>query len=55
MVKEVEKDGKIVYQCEDCGFHYEDRDTAERCEAFCKEKGMCSTDITANSIERKQK
>ena len=53
MVKEVEKDGKTVYQCEDCGLHYEDKDIATQCENFCREKGMCSMELTAQSIERK--
>ena len=27
---------KELYQCEECGFHYENREWAEKCEAWCR-------------------
>jgi hypothetical protein len=44
-----------VYKCEDCGLHYRKKELAETCERDCKEKGMCNSEITAQSIERENK
>jgi molecular chaperone GrpE len=38
--------------CPICGFHYRDEDTAKKCEAWCKEHGSCSAEITKLSVER---
>lgn len=51
MVKEVEKLNKILYQCEECGFHYADREIAEKCEQWCKENHTCNLEITKDAIE----
>jgi hypothetical protein len=53
MVSEEDFAGKGSYKCDDCGFHYAERETAERCEEFCRKNGACSGDITKNSLERK--
>ena len=45
MVKELQRDHKTVYACEECGFIYEDREWAEKCEAFCAEHGACNLEI----------
>ncbi len=53
---------KELYQCEECGFHYEDNSTllitgkkqAEKCEAWCKEHKSCNIEITASAIENKK-
>ncbi len=36
MVKEVDKDGQKLYQCEECGLKYAQKETAEKCEAWCR-------------------
>lgn len=41
-----------THACPVCGFHYRDEATAKKCEAWCREHGSCSADITALSIER---
>lgn len=41
-----------IYQCPECGLHYEDKSTAKRCEAFCKKHNGCSLEITSLSVER---
>ncbi len=41
-----------TYVCPECGFHYRDEVTAKKCEAWCKEHGACSAEITKLSIER---
>ena len=52
MVKEVKFEGKKTYICEECGFHYLDRETAERCQNWCSIHNQCSTEITKSSVER---
>jgi len=47
--------GKDLYQCEECGFHYEDREWAEKCEAWCREHKSCHIEITAHAEENKTK
>ena len=46
MVKALQRDRKTVYACEECGFVYEDREWAEKCEAFCSEHQACNLEIT---------
>lgn len=43
---------KKTYACPECGFHYREEATMKKCEAWCKEHGACSDEITAQSIER---
>lgn len=45
---------KVLYQCSVCGLHYEDKQTAKQCDAYCKEFNGCSLDITKLSIERRR-
>jgi len=51
MVKKIEKDDSISYQCEECGFRYRDEETAKRCEAWCKKYHSCNLEIIQNAIE----
>ena len=55
MVKTIKQNGKELYQCEECGFHYEDKKQAEKCEAWCKEHHSCNIEITASAIENKER
>lgn len=48
------KDNNQLYQCPECGFHYEGRDWAEKCEAWCLEHKSCNIEITAHAEENKQ-
>jgi hypothetical protein len=50
MVNELERKIGTVFQCELCGFGYQDLDTAERCEEYCDKHGSCSPEITKRSI-----
>ena len=43
-----------LYQCPECGFHYEDREWAEKCEAWCREHKSCNIEITAHAEENTQ-
>jgi len=47
--------GKKLYQCEACGFHYTEKEQAEKCEAWCKEHNSCNLEITAQAEENKTK
>lgn len=61
MVKTIQKQdpstslgaGKELYQCEECGFHYESREWVEKCEAWCREHKSCNIEITAHAEENK--
>ncbi len=53
MVEKEEFEGQEAYRCEACGFHYSERETAERCEEFCETREGCSTEITAKAVERR--
>jgi len=54
MVKTIQQQDKIFHQCEECSFHYEDREWAEKCEAWCREHKSCNIEITARAEENKQ-
>jgi len=48
-------DKKEVFQCEECGLHYNDETITQQCAAFCKENSACSIEITQNSLESSKK
>jgi len=49
IVRTTQKENKELYQCEKCGFHYADKEWAEKCEAWCKEHHSCNLEITAHA------
>jgi len=51
MVKEQEKDGKIYYICEACGFAYKDRELAQKCEDWCNKYKSCNLEITDHAVQ----
>ncbi len=48
------EDGEKPYQCAECGFHYEDKELAEKCEAWCREHHSCNLEITSHAVENKK-
>jgi len=54
MVKVIQRDNTELYQCEECGFHYGDKDWAEKCEAWCRESHSCNIEITSHAEESKE-
>ena len=52
MTTETDYEGEKAYRCDACGMHYRDRGTAEKCESYCVEKGICNSEITEKSLER---
>ena len=51
MVKIIKEDNNELYQCEECGFKYKEREWAEKCEAWCKEHKSCNLEITQHAIQ----
>ena len=45
---------KKLYQCPECGFHYTDREFAEKCESWCREHKSCNIEITAHAEENQK-
>lgn len=41
-----------AYECQECGLHYSDEATAQKCAEWCKKYSSCSIEITALSLER---
>ncbi len=51
MVKEIVRNDRRYYVCEECGFAYEDRVWAEKCEDFCSKHHACSVEITSHAVQ----
>jgi hypothetical protein len=51
MVKVIQKGEKDLYQCEECGFKYEEREWAEKCQAWCGEHKSCNLEIIEHAVE----
>ncbi|MFB6158620.1 MAG: hypothetical protein ABEJ95_03065 [Candidatus Nanohalobium sp.] len=51
MVVEEKFEGEDSFKCEVCGFHYIERELAEKCEEACRD-GHCKESITRKSFER---
>jgi len=43
--------GKTLYQCEECGLKYENKEIAEKCQAWCSEHKSCNLDIIKNAVK----
>jgi len=46
MVTEIKQQDKTLFQCDECGFKYQDKEWAEKCEAWCREHHSCNLEIT---------
>lgn len=49
------EEGKMVklktYQCHECGLHYRNKSTMQKCAAWCAKYKSCNLDITVQSVE----
>lgn len=54
MVRTVQQDSKTLYQCEECSLHYEDKEKAGQCEAWCREHKSCNLEIIQYAEESKK-
>lgn len=52
MVEKTEFEGEEAYRCEACGFHYREKEVAEKCEEYCNKNNICKSEITEKSLER---
>ena len=50
MVKELKKENKKLYLCEECNMYYSDKSWAEKCETWCKKYKSCNIDIIKKSV-----
>lgn len=50
MVNAIKKEGKEYYQCGDCGFVYQEKELAQRCEDWCVAHKSCNMEITSHSV-----
>lgn len=42
-----------LYRCPECGLHYRNEQTAEKCRQWCKEYKSCNLEITQHAEENK--
>lgn len=54
-MKRIDRNGKTQYECEECSLHYTNEDTALRCEAYCREHKACSSEITKEAVEMRER
>ncbi len=45
---------KNIYQCPECGFHYYQKEAAEKCARWCKEHRSCNLEIVKEAIENQK-
>ena len=46
---------KEYYQCNECGFAYEEKKWAEKCEAWCGEHNSCNLEIISHAVSQENK
>ena len=54
MVKKIEEENQISYQCEECKFHYLDESLAQKCQNWCQEHKSCNLKIIKDAIENRK-
>ena len=50
MAREAVKNGKTVYICEECGYIYEQKEWAEKCQQWCSSKQSYNLEFTQHGI-----
>lgn len=50
MVREIKKEGRRIFICEECGLGYLSEELAKRCEDYCLKNRACSIEITKNAV-----
>ena len=51
MVEEVQTNETTLFQCEECKLTYRDRETAEKCQAWCREHNSCNLEIIKDAVQ----
>lgn len=52
MTIKMNRKGKECYRCEECLLFYKDKETAEKCEEWCKLHKSCNLEITSYALNR---
>ena len=42
---------KVLYKCRECGLKYQEKEWAEKCQAWCKKYKSCNLEITKHAIK----
>ena len=50
MVREINKEDKKYYQCEECGYYYDSEELAKECENWCQQNKSCNLEITKKAV-----
>jgi hypothetical protein len=45
MVKVIKTHDKELYQCEECGLKYANKEIAKKCQSWCSEHKSCNLDL----------
>lgn len=51
MVKEIQEGEQTLYKCEECGLNYQEKEIAEKCQAWCKETNSCNLEIIKFAVK----
>jgi rubrerythrin len=51
MVKKTKRNGQTLYICEQCGFAYEQKEWAEKCQKWCEEHHSCNLEIAQHAVQ----
>ena len=51
MAKQINKNKKNYYMCIECNFAYKDKETALKCENWCREHHSCNLEITKHAVD----
>ncbi len=50
MVTELLKNSKKFYICDACGFAYEQKEQAQKCQRWCEEHNSCNLELTKYAV-----
>ncbi|MBI5700180.1 hypothetical protein HZC35_07765 [Candidatus Saganbacteria bacterium] len=50
MVKEIEIEGKIYYECGVCSLDYAEREWAEKCDQWCSAHQSCNLEVIGHAV-----
>ena len=54
MVREIKREDKGLFICEECGLAYEQKEWAEKCQQWCRENQSCNLEIIQHSVPLEQ-
>ena len=51
MVNKAVSNNVVYYQCKECSFVYKEKQTAKKCENWCRENKSCNLEIIKKSVK----